>query len=283
MRIVVTLATLLALHSGVLAGGLYAGDEAPRAAADAIVPAGTAPGDCDTSVYHLEHARAGQLIGRVKSLIAQISAYAAEEDVAALPKSVVLLPTSSDDTIIAICPRAHAGLVKHAIKSCDSLKQYAVKVQLFEVGDNGKTIPVGGPHLLIGREGSVQCTTPGESVSLNFKVDTPIADGNTEEPNPTDSETAEVASEHAGVTCAGAGRCRPGLSAADRRNVGGISVRPQRNRPLRRELHERFRILLRKRQVSGLQNEFVHGLQNGHQRLLLVPVEQWYVLVVQGK
>ena len=27
MRIVVTLATLLALHSGVLAGGLYAGDE----------------------------------------------------------------------------------------------------------------------------------------------------------------------------------------------------------------------------------------------------------------
>jgi hypothetical protein len=209
MRIVVTLAALLALHSGVLAGGLYAGDEAPGAAADSIVPAATAQGECDTSVYHLEHARAGQLIGRVKNLIAQISAYSADEDVAALPKSVVLLPTSSDDTIIAICPRAHAALVKHAIKSCDALKQYAVKVQLFEVADSGKTIPVGGPHLLIGREGAVQCTTPEESVSVNFKVDTPIADANTEVPaDLSDAESADVSGAQAGAHDVASGRCR---------------------------------------------------------------------------
>jgi hypothetical protein len=207
MRIVVTLAALLALHFGVLTGGLYAGDDAPGAAADAIVPAATAQGECDTSVYHLEHARAGQLIGRVKSLIAQISAYAADEDVAGLPKSVVLLPTSSDDTIIAICPRAHASLVKHAIKSCDALKQYAVKVQLFEVGDSGRTVPVGGPHLLIGREGTVQCTTPEESVSVNFKVDVPSVDGNTEELSASENEAADVSSAHAAAACAASGRC----------------------------------------------------------------------------
>ncbi|HEV7999587.1 MAG TPA: hypothetical protein VGP63_06895 [Planctomycetaceae bacterium] len=207
MRIVVTLAALLALHSGVLAGGLYVGDDAPGAAADAIVPAATAQGECDTSVYHLEHARAGQLIGRVKSLIAQISAYAADEDVAGLPKSVVLLPTSSDDTIIAICPRAHASLVKHAIKSCDALKQYAVKVQLFEVGESGRTVPVGGPHLLIGREGTVQCTTPEESVSVNFKVDIPPTEGNTEELSASETEAADVSSAHAVAACAASGRC----------------------------------------------------------------------------
>ncbi|HXY34171.1 MAG TPA: hypothetical protein VEI07_08080, partial [Planctomycetaceae bacterium] len=147
MRIVVTLAAMLALSCGAFAGdglpaGLYQGPTSLAAGARV---------ESDTSVYHLQHAHAHQLIDRVKSLVAQLAACAADDDVAALPKALVLLPTTSDDTIIAICPKAHAALVKHAIKSCDSLKQYAVKVQLFEVTDSGKTIPVGGPHLLIGR------------------------------------------------------------------------------------------------------------------------------------
>ena len=203
MRIVVTLATLLALPYGLLAG-----DDVPGLTEGAIVPAAASQAECDTSVYHLEHAHARQLIGRVKSLVAQIAAYSADDNVGALPKSLVLMPTSSDDTIIVICPRAHAALVKHAIKSCDSLKQYAVKVQLFEVADSGKTIPVGGPHLLIGRDGTVQCATPDESVSVTFKVDTPLVDANTEvAPCPGDDETTASVSTQASAAC-GAGRCR---------------------------------------------------------------------------
>ena len=209
MRIVVTLAALLALHSGINAGGVFAGDDLLGVDATAIAPASATKGECDTSVYHLEHAHAGQLIGRVKNLIAQIAAYSADEDVAALPKSLVLLPTTSDDTIVAICPRSHAALVKHAITSCDALKQYAVKVQLFEVSDSGRTVPVGGPHLLIGREGTVSCTTPEESVSVNFKVDTPLADANAEvPPSPSDAETAEICGAQASAVCAASGRCR---------------------------------------------------------------------------
>jgi hypothetical protein len=202
MRIVVTLATLLALPCG-----LYAGDDSPGADVAAIVPAATAQGDCDTSVYHLEHARAGQLIDRVRNLVAQVAAYAADEDVAALPKSLVLLPTTSDDAIVAICPRAHAAFVKHAIKSCDASKQYAIKVQLFEVADNGQTVPVGGPHLLIGRSGNVQCATDDEAVSVNFKVDV-LGSASSNAcilAHPTDPETAGV---EAGAACATAGRCR---------------------------------------------------------------------------
>ena len=229
MRIVMTLATLLALSYGA-----YAGDDAPGVNSELhevsgkcikfnfgeganfnITPVGGELCRCnpplggqaefDTSVYHLEHAHARQLIGRVKSLVAQIAAYAADENVGELPKSLMLMPTTSDDTIIAICPRAHASLVKDAIKSCDTLKQYAVKVQLFEVADSGKTIPVGGPHLLIGREGTVQCTMPEESVSVNFKVDTPLVDANTEvAPCSNDTETAGTQASAAFE----AGRCR---------------------------------------------------------------------------
>jgi hypothetical protein len=207
MRIVVTLAALSALFCAVFAGRILAGDETPSAALAATVPAANTQAECDTSVYHLEHAHAAQLVGRVKSLIAQITAYAADDEVAALPKSLVLLPTSSDDALIAICPRAQAGLVKDAIRSCDTVKQYAVKVQLFEVADNGKAIPVGGPHLLIGREGTVQCTTPEESLSVNFKVDAPVADANPHvPPAPCDPETAEVAGSEADVI-GSAGRC----------------------------------------------------------------------------
>ena len=162
MRIVMTLATLLALSYGA-----YAGDDAPGVNSELHEVAGKCikfnfgeganftitpvcgelcrcnpplggQAEFDTSVYHLEHAHARQLIGRVKSLVAQIAAYAADENVGELPKSLMLMPTTSDDTIIAICPRAHASLVKDAIKSCDTLKQYAVKVQLFEVADSGK-------------------------------------------------------------------------------------------------------------------------------------------------
>ena len=203
MRIVVTLAAMLALSCGAFAGdGLPAGlFQGPT------TPAVTARGESDTSVYHLQHAHAHQLIDRVKSLVAQLAACAADDDVAALPKALVLLPTTSDDTIIAICPKAHAALVKHAIKSCDSLKQYAVKVQLFEVTDSGKTIPVGGPHLLIGREGNVQCATEDESVSVNFKVDAQLVDANTEiPPAACEDEAAAIMGSQASAAGA-AGHC----------------------------------------------------------------------------
>jgi hypothetical protein len=207
MRIFLTLATLLALHATLDSGGLYAGDELPGLTEGALVPAVTTQAGCDTSVYHLEHAHAAQLIGRVKSLITQISAYAADEDVASLPKSLVLLSTTTDDTIIAICPKAHAALVKHAIKSCDTLKQYAVKVQLFEVADNGKTIPVGGPHLLIGRSGNLQCAADGEAVSVDFKVDLVAAGTSAASSDPAEGESAEAAGSEACAACGTAGRC----------------------------------------------------------------------------
>jgi hypothetical protein len=207
MRIFLTLATLLALHATLDSGGLYAGDELPGLTEGALVPAVVAQAGCDTSVYHLEHAHAAQLVGRVKSLITQISAYAADEDVASLPKSLVLLSTSTDDTIIAICPKAHAALVKHAIKSCDTLKQYAVKVQLFEVADNGKTIPVGGPHLLIGRSGNLQCAADGEAVSVDFKVDLVTPGTSAASIDPAEGESAEAAGSQACAACGNAGRC----------------------------------------------------------------------------
>jgi hypothetical protein len=233
MRIVVTSALLLALSCGVNADRLCAGDEPSGVSVDfnftPTSPAGNVKfnitpvvgelcrcnpplgglmghADCDTSVYHLEHAHAAQVIARAKSLITQIAACAADGDVNALPTSLILLPTTSDDAIIAICPKTHVGLVSHAIKSCDALKQYAVKVQLFEVADSGKTIPVGGPHLLIGREGTVQCTMPEESVCVKFNVETPLADANTEvPPAPSDEETAATGDETS-AAC-GAGRC----------------------------------------------------------------------------
>src|SRR5262249_23928524 len=71
----------------------------------------------------------------------------------------------------------------------------------------GRTIPVGGPHLLIGREGAVQCTTPEESVSVNFKVDIPPVDGNTEEVSASETDAADVPSGHAAATCGASGRC----------------------------------------------------------------------------
>jgi hypothetical protein len=204
MRIVVTLAALLALPFAVLAGEDSTGADAP-----ALVSSAPAASDCDTSVYHLEHARANQLIGRVKCLIKQMAACTSDEDVADLPSSLVLLPTTSDDAIVAICPRAHAAIVKHAIQSCDALKQYAVKVQLFEVADSGKTIPVGAPHLLIGREGAVQCSTPEESVSVNFKVDPPdVSSTSPVPPGPGDADDEASTSTPTSDVCSVAGHCR---------------------------------------------------------------------------
>jgi hypothetical protein len=216
MRIVVTLAALLALPFAV-----HAEEDSTGADAPAVVSSAPASSDSDTSVYHLEHARANQLIGRVKSLIKQIASCTNDEDVADLPASLVLLPTTSDDSIVAICPRAHAALVKHAIQSCDALKQYAVKVQLFEVSDSGKTIPVGAPHLLIGREGAVQCSTPEESVSVNFKVDTPLASSTSPvPPSPSDAEDEASTSTHTSDVCAIAGHCR----LEDAPAIGEMSV-----------------------------------------------------------
>jgi hypothetical protein len=203
MRIVVTLAALSAMFCAASAGRVAAGDESPNAEAAATACPATTQSETDTSVYHLEHAHASELVARVKSLIAQVSAYAADDDVAALPKSLVLLPTSSDDAIIAICPRAQAGIVKDTIHSCDTIKEYAVKVQLFEVTENGRTVPVGGPHLLIGRSGKLECAADGEALSVAFKVDSLLA-GTCDAP--AQAAAAEAANTEPCAACA-AGHC----------------------------------------------------------------------------
>jgi hypothetical protein len=206
MRIVVTLAALSALFCAASVGPVVAGDESPNAEVAATACAANTQSDTDTSVYHLEHSHASELVARVKNVIAQLSAYAADEDVAALPKSVVLLPTSSDDTIIAICPRAQAAIVKDTIRSCDTVKEYAVKVELFEIAENGKATSVGGPHLLIGRSGKLKCTADGEALSVDFKVDSLIAGTSAVYADPAQAEPAEAGAEPC-AACGIAGHC----------------------------------------------------------------------------
>jgi hypothetical protein len=146
----------------------------------ASVPAGTTKSDkYDTSVYPLLHARARQIIPAVRqALCKSLAVQAATDPTKPSIVSVIFMPTSADDALVAICPKEHASQVKEAIAACDVEKQYAVKLQLFEVSAEGKTIPVGEPALVIGREGIVQCKTAGESpVTLKLQISDAVAGG----------------------------------------------------------------------------------------------------------
>jgi hypothetical protein len=167
MRTIATLAAIL-----VMPCALYA-DDAPATSlniaiaapaveqppeGNAVLPTGPATsGKYDTSVYHLKHVHARQVIPAVQKAICKLATEAAGEHAAHQVVSVAFMPTTSDDTLVAVCRREYAALVKQAIEDCDVAKQYAVKVQLFEVNANGKTAPVGPPSVIVGREGSVEC------------------------------------------------------------------------------------------------------------------------------
>jgi hypothetical protein len=174
MRTVALLAVILALPCWVLA------DEPQSHETDAITtqPDLTTPGKYDTSVYHLKHARARQIIPAVKQTIVKCLSAETAGTPSSSVVSVVFLPTTSDDTLVAVCSREHAALVKQAIEACDVEKHYAVRLQLFEVSSNGEAAPVGEPAVFVGREGSVQCKTgTGGAVTLNLTVDdgSPVA------------------------------------------------------------------------------------------------------------
>src|SRR5579862_4234951 len=139
MRTLMTLAFTLAFTASTF------GSEPATGPAAAGTPAGTAQGTkgasgYDTTVYQLKHARAHAILPNISRQLAQ--------KVAGV--QVVLLPTTADDALVAICPRQQTPLVKQAIEACDVKRQYAVKVQLFEIADDGNTIPVAGPSLIVG-------------------------------------------------------------------------------------------------------------------------------------
>jgi hypothetical protein len=178
MRTVALLAAILALPCGLFA------DDSQVPAIDLTIappatctsdtpPAGaTASGKYDTSVYHLKHAHARQIIPAVRqALCKSFAAEAAGHAGCCSVVSVVFMPTSSDDTLVAICPREQADVVKQAIESCDVEKQYAVKLQLFEISPTGEAVAVGDPAVVVGREGIVQCKTSANGpVTLKLQV-----------------------------------------------------------------------------------------------------------------
>ncbi len=100
------------------------------------------------------------------------------------------MPTTSDDALVAICPREHAALVKQAVEDCDVEKQYAVKVQLFEISPNGEAVRVGEPAVVVGREGSVECKTSDDcpvTLKLHVCETGPVAATLSNEPVATES------------------------------------------------------------------------------------------------
>ena len=102
------------------------------------------------------------------------------------------MPTTSDDTLVAICPREHAELVKQAIEDCDAEKQYAVRVQLFEISPNGEAVPAGDPAIVVGREGSVECKTPGNCpVTVSLQVSDPTSPAAALSNNPVSAESSD--------------------------------------------------------------------------------------------
>ncbi len=84
--------------------------------------------------------------------------------------SVVFIPTSSDDTLVAMCRREHAARVKQAIEACDVEKQYTVKVEVFEMGSDGETTRISGPSLFVGREGKLVVSSANGTLTLNVKL-----------------------------------------------------------------------------------------------------------------
>ncbi len=178
MRTVALFAAILALPCG-----LFADDSetpaidltiAPPTASTSETPSAdaTASGKYNTSVYHLKHAHARQIIPTVRqALCKSFAEEAAGHTGSPSVVSVVFMPTSADDALVAICPREQADRVKQAIEACDVEKQYAVRVQLFEISAGGEAVAVGNPAVVVGREGIVQCKTSGnEPVTLKLEV-----------------------------------------------------------------------------------------------------------------
>jgi hypothetical protein len=178
MRTVALFAAILALPCG-----LFADDSetpaidltiAPPTASTSETPSAdaTASGKYNTSVYHLKHAHARQIIPAVRQALCKSFANeAAGHTGSSSVVSVVFMPTSADDALVAICPREQADRVKQAIDACDVEKQYAVRVQLFEISAGGEAVAVGDPAVVVGREGIVQCKTSGnEPVTLKLEV-----------------------------------------------------------------------------------------------------------------
>ena len=178
MRTVALLAAILALPCG-----LFADDSetpaidltiAPPTASTSETPAAdaTVSGKYNTSVYHLKHTHARQIIPAVRqALCKSLGGDAAAHSETPSVVSVVFMPTSADDALVVICPREQADRVKQAIENCDVVKQYAVRVQLFEISAGGEAVAVGQPAVVVGREGIVQCKTSGnEPVTLKLEV-----------------------------------------------------------------------------------------------------------------
>jgi hypothetical protein len=178
MRTVALLAAILALPCG-----LFADDSetpaidltiAPPTASTSETPAAdaTVSGKYNTSVYHLKHTHARQIIPAVRqALCKSLGGDAAAHSETPSVVSVVFMPTSADDALVVICPREQADRVKQAIENCDVVKQYAVRVQLFEISAGGEAVAGGQPAVVVGREGIVQCKTSGnEPVTLKLEV-----------------------------------------------------------------------------------------------------------------
>ena len=197
MRTIATLAAILVLPCAVNADdppapslniAIAAPATEPAAECNAVLPPGAATSSkYDTSVYHLKHAHARQVIPAVQRAICKLATEAAGEHTAHQLVSVAFMPTTSDDTLVAVCLREHAALVKQAIEECDVTKQYAVKVQLFEVNADGKTVPVGSPSVVVGREGAVECQSETHGA---IRVSLQISDAVTEAADVTRKESA---------------------------------------------------------------------------------------------
>jgi hypothetical protein len=187
MRTAATLAAILLLPCG-----LFADDDirtplnikiaAPaveqEAECAAVTPAAAAASSkYDTSVYHLKHVHARQIIPAVQRAICKHATEAAGDHATHAVVSVAFMPTTSDDTLVTVCRHEHAALVKEAVAECDVAKQYAVKVQLFEVTASGETVPVGSPSVIVGHEGSVECKSDSHGpITVSLQVRDSVAD-----------------------------------------------------------------------------------------------------------
>ncbi len=197
-----------------LPGGLRGDEPKSPPSAPACCQAGLASlAAYDTSVYHLEHVRAHDVIGAVRDAVFKsLTRQAAEKKAAPQSFSLVLIPTTSDDSLVAICPREHAAAVKEAVRACDVVHRYAVKVQVFEVTKNGETIPAGAPALFVGRDGHIRCSTSAnETVTLTVKVDRlkPAICGSAQS-NPTDLcdwDHGTAATDKSPAACQGRRSC----------------------------------------------------------------------------
>jgi hypothetical protein len=186
MRTVATLAAILVLPCGLIADDAQttklniaiAAPAKEQCECPAVMLTGTPTSSkYDTSVYQLKHVHARQIIPVVQRAICKHAAESVGEHAAQTVVSVAFMPTTSDDALIAVCRREHAALVKQAIEECDVARQYAVKVQLFEVTAGGETVPVGAPSVIVGREGSVECKSESHGpITVSLQVSDSVSE-----------------------------------------------------------------------------------------------------------